>query len=53
MKGNGKKMPCMEKASTSGKTVEAMKASKLFTEIFRYQNDKKHGFGIYTWADGR
>ena len=52
MKVNGKIKEWMEMVKQYGMMVDIMKESKIFISN-RYLNDKKHGFGIFVWVDGR
>ena len=57
----GKITTCMEKEHTHGKMEEDMMVIRIFICILyesknllgEYNMDKKHGYGVYIWADSR
>ena len=54
MMENGKITICMDKVDTLGKMEGNMKVSThILNPTGSYYQDKKDGFGVYRWADGR
>jgi hypothetical protein len=43
----------MAKVTTYGVMEDPISVNTSNNNIGGYKNDKKHGFGKYTWADGR
>ena len=49
MKVNGLTIMPKERAFSIGKMADIMKV--LFFYLGEYKNDKKNGYGVYTWPD--
>jgi hypothetical protein len=54
IKASGGEIKCMAKEKLFGQTEEVTSGSNnRICSINRYEDDKKHGYGLFKWGDGR